>query len=662
MSRTVKIMLCIVLVLMILIGGMMASIGINQRKTPDWEELYTAGIGHMDEGNYEDAVAVFLAAIETDPARYEAYVAQGDAYMCLEQFDEALRVYEKAYDLAPDNQNAVQERLERARSAVSAMTEPPAETEETIPETTVAETEPIIIAEPEEKKIARITTLYNNEVSGETIFHYDNSGKLLQKVTSGYNNGVKTYSLVTEYRYDSAGMLVGIQEADSPFTEKEFHYDFGVLTGYTYNEIMGDVVANTLTYHYERDEKGNVVKVTTSSLSPDLWLNGEYTYDEQGRCVSACEHERYGDHEFQRTMTYDHANKGAVIVTREETLFGFANTNRQIQFGEMEYGYIYGPELYDGYSVVVDADEYIAGVRDENGQLVASFEYITEYSANPVKQVKQSPEKITFADIPSKFTFASGAGAWMTVLTVNEDGSFTGEYHDSEMGIQGEGYSRGTVYICNFEGKFTEPKKADEFIYSMNLESFQVAEPAGRIYYEDEIRYILSEPVGMQDAGAFYLYLPGAAMSALPKDFLVWCDVGADIRDTLPTGYYGIYNAGGKTGFNASEDNNIWSKDYMYYYQDRKAALWPSYYSESDLVFWPESGASEISLEFAWREDDQTEFDAVDKNGSGKYHISVDFSDDLKTAWITVASAEKVDLSPWGGTADGHLSAVFVEE
>ncbi len=662
MSKTIKIMLCIVLVLILLIGGMMAYVGISQNKSPDWEDLYAAGIDHLNEGEYEEAIAAVLSAVVIDPNRYEAYVVQGDAYMSLERFEKALSVYQKAYDLAPENQNVLQERLDKAQSAINAQTEPPAEPEETIPETTVIETEPVTVTAPEEKKVSRITSLYNGEVSSEYVFNYDNGGTLLQKITSGYNNGEKTYTNVTEYQYDSAGMLMRIKEANSPFVENEFHYDQGVLTGYTYNEVMGDVIANTVTYHYERDDKGNVVKITTTSSDQDLWTNGEYTYDDMGRCVSAYEHERYGDHEFKRTMTYDHSNLGAVIVTKEETMFDFTNTTRSIQFGEMEYGYIYGPELYDGYSIVTDTDGYITGVKDGNGQLVTSFEYVAEFSANPASQVKQSPEKITYADIPSEFTFTSGAGGWMTVLTINPDGSFIGEYHDSDMGDQGDGYPNGTVYICNFEGKFTEPKKVEEFIYSMNLESFEVAEPAGRVYYEDGIRYILSEPVGMKDAGEFYLYLPGATMSALPEDFLSWCDVDADIRNTLPTGYYGIYNAGGKTGFNASESNYIWSKEYMYYYQERKAALWPSYYNESNLVFWPESGASEISLEFAWREDDQTEFEAIDSRGSGVYHIVIELSDDLSTANITVSSTEKRDLSPWGGTVDGYLSAIFVKK
>ena len=42
------------------------------------------------------------------------------------------------------------------------------------------------------------------------------------------------------------------------------------------------------------------------------------------------------------------------------------------------------------------------------------------------------------------FEFSSGVGAWSTELTMLEDGTFWGNFHDSEMGETGEGYPNGT--------------------------------------------------------------------------------------------------------------------------------------------------------------------------------------------------------------------------
>lgn len=596
MSKAVRIMLCIVLTLVLLIGGMLISVAVSKRK-------------------------------------------------------------------APEAQDAIRETLEVARNTIGAETEPVADTEATIPETTVAETEPVVIVTPKKRYISRIETLYNGEISAVDVFTYDNDGNILQRTSSGYDNGEETYSVVTEYVYDDGGLLTNIKEANTPLSEYEYHYDLGVLSGYTYNEIMGDAIANSVTYHYERDERGNVVKVTTTSSDPELWTNGEYSYDDLGRCVSAYEHERYGDHEFKRTMTYDYSNMGSVIATKEETVLDNTSTTRTVQFGDMEYGYIYGPELSEGYSVVTDMDGYIISVKDSDGQLVNFFEYCTPDAQDNDIQKKSSPENISFADIPSEFVFA-GAGAWRTILTIHEDGSFVGEYSDSDMGVTGEGYSRGTVAVCNFEGKFSEPQKIDEFIYSTKLESYKIADTLGREYYEDEIRYIVTEPAGMYNADEFYIYLPGAAIKGdLRESSKYWMYLYKDIRSILTSGFYYIYNVNGDTGFPAYGDDFVRRDDeYDYKYMDREVGLVASYYGTCRLVFTPERGLAKMNLEFVWREENQTEFRATDYYGSGDYHISIDVSEDLSTVKIKLTSINGVDLSEWGGTTDGYFEAVFVNE
>ena len=73
----------------------------------------------------------------------------------------------------------------------------------------------------------------------------------------------------------------------------------------------------------------------------------------------------------------------------------------------------------------------------------------------------------TYAELEKlEFTFASGAGAWSTELYVAADGSFTGLYHDADMGDTGEGYPNGTQYYCRFSGSFAPPVYVDEYTYA----------------------------------------------------------------------------------------------------------------------------------------------------------------------------------------------------
>lgn len=352
MKKTITVMRCIVFALVLLIGGMLLYVHCNKDNRADWQKQYDLGVRCLSEEKYQEAVLMLAAAIDADPARYEAYLAQGDAYMGLEQYEDALLTYQRAYELAPDDLTGASQKLEIAQKTIDEQNQEASEaTEEIVLDTVVTETEPVVLVS-EEKKISAITSLYNGGISTKEVFYYDNSGNLIQRITTGYSDGQQTYTYGTEYLYDGAGMLQSRKEIGSQFAEYEYHYDRGVLTGYTYNEVMGDVVAISTTYHYERDTDGNIVKISTTGTIEDVWTNGEYTYDSEGRCVSAHEHERYGDHEFERNMSYDYSNKGAVIVTKEETMFGFTDTSRMIQFGSMEYGYITGSQLCDGYSIV----------------------------------------------------------------------------------------------------------------------------------------------------------------------------------------------------------------------------------------------------------------------------------------------------------------------
>lgn len=161
-----------------------------------------------------------------------------------------------------------------------------------------------------------------------------------------------------------------------------------------------------------------------------------------------------------------------------------------------------------------------------------------------------------FASMPSDFTFSSGAGAWATQLTLEDDGSFTGQYHDSDMGDIGTEYPNGTVRISKFTGKFTTPTQINEHTYSMRLENFQTEGITGEEYYENGQRFIYSDPYGFDNADEFLIYTPGAPMSELPEGFKEWLRafMNPNEEETLPC--YGIYNVGGEEGFVGFEDSS----------------------------------------------------------------------------------------------------------
>ena len=161
------------------------------------------------------------------------------------------------------------------------------------------------------------------------------------------------------------------------------------------------------------------------------------------------------------------------------------------------------------------------------------------------KETKNSD--FTFADVSDiEFTFASGAGGWSTYLYIEEDGTFYGNFHDSDMGCTGEGYPGGTIYYCDFSGKFTNPVKIDDYSYQFEIESLKCEKEEGEEEIIDEILYIYSYPYGLDDADKLYMYLPGKDTKDFSEELQMWLFL-MDNEKELP--FYALYNENPECGF-----------------------------------------------------------------------------------------------------------------
>ena len=153
---------------------------------------------------------------------------------------------------------------------------------------------------------------------------------------------------------------------------------------------------------------------------------------------------------------------------------------------------------------------------------------------------------------PMEMLFASGAGAWGTTLTLNLDGTFTGQFRDSNMGENGDEYPNGTVYYCNFSGRFGSMMKLNDYAYYMRLEELVYDTEIGKEQIGGEgIRYVTAEPYGIAGGEEFIFYLPGTLVEELNEDFISWWPDAYLWRngelDTL-TGY-GLHNVNTGDGF-----------------------------------------------------------------------------------------------------------------
>ncbi len=168
---------------------------------------------------------------------------------------------------------------------------------------------------------------------------------------------------------------------------------------------------------------------------------------------------------------------------------------------------------------------------------------------------EKTPAPDLFSQIPSRYVFASGAGAWGTELTVYPDGSFEGEYSDSDMGSSGDGYD-ATHYSSVFTGRFINPVKINDRVYAFELESISYEKPVDTEEIvswdggETHVREVYTDAYGLAGGKTFYLYVPGTRVSMLPEECIHWTyGVGGLSEDKKTLEAYGLYNTDEQYGF-----------------------------------------------------------------------------------------------------------------
>lgn len=174
-------------------------------------------------------------------------------------------------------------------------------------------------------------------------------------------------------------------------------------------------------------------------------------------------------------------------------------------------------------------------------EAVEETEEITTEEITEIELVQETFWVEEGVEYPMSFYFSSGAGGWGTELYLNEDGTFDGYFHDSEMGEIGEDYPNGTVYTCEFSGKFGAAERLDMYTYSTKLLELTLDRPAGESWIEDGVKYISATPYGLENCENFMIYLPNTPPNLLAEDTLFWWP-GRYHEDYTTLHGYGLMN------------------------------------------------------------------------------------------------------------------------
>ncbi len=187
--------------------------------------------------------------------------------------------------------------------------------------------------------------------------------------------------------------------------------------------------------------------------------------------------------------------------------------------------------LYNCYNAgVSDADflkEYVESIETTKAALEEIIDSAGKGSAEQNNKKEEKEEKVTLPAM--SMVFASGAGAWSTGLDLKSDGSFTGDYHDMDMGDR-------HLYECQFSGKFTDIKKVDEYTYSCRVGELKYEKPVGETWYADEVTHEAADSYGIVKGDQYYIHLKGKPVNKLSEELKSWSHgvLGNDMSGTLP--------------------------------------------------------------------------------------------------------------------------------
>ena len=197
-------------------------------------------------------------------------------------------------------------------------------------------------------------------------------------------------------------------------------------------------------------------------------------------------------------------------------------------------------------------------VRDPEKTLAETLEDYRQAMAKAYPAVSPQAQVDTLPlTEPLEMVYASGAGAWGSWLVLNPDGTFTGDYSDTDMDIR---------YVCQFHGSFTNirPLTDASWLLTLGELTLDTPYPLGSEWNQEGMRMISSQPHGFDDqegkalqpGAQFILYTPQARGHAPwtelygASDFLSWWpNRCAFVYAQHTLGCYGLYNLEAGIGY-----------------------------------------------------------------------------------------------------------------
>ena len=282
MKRTVSLIFAILMLLSLVACGKSAE--------AKWQEQYDLGVRYLAEGNYEEAIIAFTAAIEIDPKREEAYVALADVYYATGDTAKAEEILAQRPTQETDSQTIV--RTER----------------------------------------------YDHDGGSYTIYEYDASGHLSRE-TSYNSDGTVDCIFEYEYTENTPDVVVRYTDLSVEFAalscevfyimQNEDNHVFVTRYGYDSTIYIGEIdeydasrhlvretyynTDGTVEFVEEYDASGNPVLLT--KYTTEGKIEETYEYDSSGKMIKDTMYNADGRVNQYSVFEYDAAGENVRSIT-----------------------------------------------------------------------------------------------------------------------------------------------------------------------------------------------------------------------------------------------------------------------------------------------------------------------------------------------------------
>ena len=591
--------------ILIAAAGIAAALLLHEKQLKEQYDDALADAGrYLEELDYENAEASYLKAISIDPKKEEPYLKLADLYIADHQPQKAVEIVRQGQD-SVSSANAKEELSGKAEEwktleLYTWAVEPEVEADEIY----YLQSRDFYAAS-ENERCRQMESDYAVIRQGEQYGLLDMEGNLLEgmgytavgTILGYYEVTLKEPRYTSEYRMEMSDFYLAesgeLEPAVAMFgdafgSQGEYYYCGGLhntvesmlFTGgnrtWELYELTTSIPIKEMPLTYDEaietkstDAANGEVWLERAILPYAIWngdeLKTDFIYDEcgsessgllavqqngkwgyvnpEGEEIVPLEYDASWQHYTEEDLAYCYAATEGYIPLVKEGVWEMRNAEGSLVIAPSVFEEIL--PVYEGKCWVKSDGKW--GVISLGADAEANVPE-EEDTENTAQQESASGDSTVFETLPAEFVFTSGAGGWATELNLEKDGTFHGQYHDSEMGESGENYPNGTTYICNFSGKFSLPEAEGEYEYSMHLEELNV-EP-GDEYYENGVRYVISDlPYGLEDGEEFKIFMPGISAENLPDNFLMWLQGFTDVTEMETLPYYGIYNVNGGTGF-----------------------------------------------------------------------------------------------------------------